>query len=356
MERKLASIQTIIEINPIEGADKIEVASILGWKVVVEKGKYKPGDSVVYAEIDSFLPIRPEFEFLRKSCYKKLIDDSEGFRIKTVKLRKQISQGICFPLDILKDLNYPNDNRENPTYAFAINTDVTSFLNITKYIPYIPAILSGICKGKFPSFLHKTDEIRIQAVPKIINELSGKEVYIATKVDGSSATFYYNNGEFGVCSRNLEFLRDEKNSFWKTAIELDLENKLKSIGKNIAIQGELYGNGIQSNRLQISNTDLAVFNIFDIDTYKYYGYRDFVTFVNIMGLKTVPIDKVTVFNFALEELLEMAKGKYEGTDNHREGIVIRPTQECYSDALDGRMSIKVLNNDYLIAYGEYDGN
>ena len=73
MERKLATIRKINDLSPIEGADKIEVATVDGWKVVVAKDVgHKIGDWVVYCEIDSFLPIKEEFEFLRKSSYKKM--------------------------------------------------------------------------------------------------------------------------------------------------------------------------------------------------------------------------------------------------------------------------------------------
>ncbi len=102
MERKLASIRQISQLEPIEGADKIELATVDNWKVVVAKDVgHKVGDLVVYCEIDSFLPVKPEYEWLRKSSYKKLSDGTEGFRIKTVKLRSQLSQGLILPLSLL---------------------------------------------------------------------------------------------------------------------------------------------------------------------------------------------------------------------------------------------------------------
>jgi len=144
--RKLATIRKIDDLQPIEGADRIELAIVDGWKVVVTKG-LNIGDKIAYCEIDSFLPIKPEFEFLRKSSYKKLIDGTEGFRLRTVKLKGQISQGLCIPLNELPQLA----NNQ-------IGDDVSEILGITKYDPPIPASLSGLAKGNFPTFLKKTDE------------------------------------------------------------------------------------------------------------------------------------------------------------------------------------------------------
>ena len=223
MERKLATIRKISNLSPIEGADKIEVATIDGWKVVVAKDvNHKVGDWVVYCEIDSFLPIKEEFEFLRKSSYKKM-GDQEGFRLKTIKLRGQVSQGLILPMSVFGDFGWT-------VYE---GLDVTERLGIVKYEPPIPAELAGKVKGLFPSFLRKTDEERVQNLTSEYEELKKQKFYVAEKLEGSSATFYYKDGEFGVCCRNLELLESEGNTFWKVARELDLENKMRNFGINI---------------------------------------------------------------------------------------------------------------------------
>ncbi|MDP3641567.1 MAG: RNA ligase family protein [Bacteroidota bacterium] len=211
--RKLASIQIIKALEPIEGADAIEKATVLGWQLVVKKNDFMVGDKVVYCEIDSLMPDRPAFEFLKP----------RGMRIRTIKLRGQISQGICFPLSILP-----------PDFEVVEDADCTEVLGISKYEPPIPACLSGIMKGKFPSFIPKTDETRVQVIQKLLDKYKGEKCYVTEKVDGSSGTYYINNGEFGVCSRNLELLEDDENSFWKVARELDIENKLRSLNGNFA--------------------------------------------------------------------------------------------------------------------------
>ena len=152
MERKLASVRSISNLSPIEGADKIELATVDGWKVVVAKDVgHKVGDLIIYCEIDSFLPIKEEFEFLRKSSFKKM-GDQEGFRLKTIRLRGQISQGLIMPISVL---NPPDTNIYVEPFE---GLDVTEMLGIVKYEPPIPAELAGKVKGLFPSFIPKTDE------------------------------------------------------------------------------------------------------------------------------------------------------------------------------------------------------
>lgn len=164
MERKLASIQKISKIEPIDGADKIEVATVNGWNVVVAKDmEYEPGEVVVYCEIDSFLPIKPEFEFLRKTSYKKM-GDQEGFRLKTVRMRGVVSQGLILPISVIDDFS-PDD--------YDIGEDVSEKLGIVKYETPIPACLAGVAKGSFPSFLVRTDEERCLAGNTVISTPNG---------------------------------------------------------------------------------------------------------------------------------------------------------------------------------------
>ena len=273
MKRQLATIRTIGELRPIEGADKIELAIVDGWQVVVAKDvEHMVGDKVVYCEIDSFLPVRDVFEFLRKSSYKKM-GDQEGFRLKTIKLRGQVSQGLILPISIVPVTQF----------ATAVNLpegmDVTEMLGIVKYEPPIPAELAGKVKGGFPSFLQKTDEERVQNLVKEYMEYtldSKNQFYVTEKLDGSSATFYFHNGEFGVCSRNLELLETEGNTFWKVARELYLEEKLKAMGNNICLQGELIGEGIQGNPYKIKGHTVKFFNIFNILNWCFILNRFFI--------------------------------------------------------------------------------
>ena len=189
--RKLATIRTIKSILPIEGADRIELAVVDGWKCVIKKGEFSEGDSVVYCEIDSFLPIREEFEFLRKSSFKKMGDD-EGFRLRTVKLRGQISQGLLIDPAVL--------NRE-----CSVGEDVTAELGILKYEPPIPACLTGSVVGPFPSAISKTDEERIQNLASDYGSYQNKPFFVSEKLDGlHSPHFSTRNLECVVVTGNMQ--------------------------------------------------------------------------------------------------------------------------------------------------------
>jgi RNA ligase (TIGR02306 family) len=359
MQRNLASIQTIKEIKPIDGADKIETASFtnLGWQVVVERGKYKAGDSVVFAEIDSLLPIRPEFEFLRKNCYKKLSDGSEGFRIKTVRLRSQISQGICFPLDILKGLKYPNDHRENPVYNFKEGQDITALIGVRKYEIYIPAQMAGIAKGAFPSFLHKSDTTRVQACPEVIQEFQDKDVYISIKIDGTSCTMFTREGEYGVCSRNLELV-DGANVYWDMFKKFDIQNKLMELkqltGQDFAIQCEVAGAGIQSNRLGLNDVTMFVYDLYNITLGRYLNFDKLKEYTTLLKLPTVPyIYTGKMLWQDTHTMLEYSNNQvYASNKMPAEGIVVRPTVDCHSKALKSRLAVKAISNTFLLKYGE----
>lgn len=340
MSRKLATIQKIKNIFPIPGADKIEVAEILGWKVVVKKGEFQVGDLCVYCEIDSILPEKPKFEFLR----------DKKFRIKTCRLRGQISQGICFPLNILSD-TLKNEVKEGE--------DVTELLGIEQHIPQIPACIAGIVKGLFPSFIPKTDETRVQVLQSILDRYKGEKCYITEKVDGSSVTYYIKDGEFGVCSRNLELKEDDKNAFWEFAHKINLKERMLKVEKNFAIQGELIGAGIQKNNLRLPEKTVKFFTSFDIDKYQYYNYGEFVMQMKYLELETVPIITDNyILSSNIDELVEMSKGFSELNPKvYREGIVIRPLIEkvdlqMSSEWGNGRVSFKVINTEYLLRYEE----
>ena len=341
MGRKLATIRKISELRGIEGADKIELAIVDGWQVVVAKDvEHKVGNKVVYCEIDSFLPIRDEFEFLRKSSYKKM-GDQEGFRLKTIKLRGQVSQGLILPIGVLPVAQFAS------AHDLPEGMDVTEMLGIVKYEPPIPAELSGKVKGLFPSFIPKTDEERIQNLTKEYDEWkyqSKHQFYVTEKLDGSSATYYIKDGEFGVCSRNLELLETEGNTFWKVARELNLEENMKATGKNISLQGELIGEGIQGNPYKIKGQTVRFFTGFDIDKYKRIPFPELIVMLADMGLQSVPVLNKE-FGFMLpetvEDMLKYAEDKSVLNDKtEREGVVIR--------SMDGTISFKAISNKFLL--------
>ena len=340
--RKLASIQKIDTIEQIDGADAIERADILGWHVVVKKGEFEPGQLVVYTEVDSILPERPEYEFLRKCCY---LDKNgfKGFRIRTAKLRGQVSQGIAFPIDIL-----PRG------MTVSIGMDVTDCLNIVKYDPPIPATLSGLVKGNFPSFIPKTDETRVQAVPSVLDRHRGKEFYVTEKLDGSSMTAFLYGEEFGICSRNLELKPSDNNALWQLEARYDLKGVIECMGGNLALQGEIIGPGIQGNKYKLKDTEFRIFNIYDIEKNEYWDHARLVDEIIKLDYDVpvrVPDLGYICLDHTVDEIVEMSKGKSAIADIQREGIVIRPTKET-TDIELGRLSFKAINPDFLLKFSE----
>jgi len=370
--RNLASIQKINNIEPIPNADSIEKITVLGWELVAKKGEFRIGDLCVYCEIDSILPEKPEFEFLR----------DRKFRIKTIKLRGQISQGICFPLSILPE-----------NIKIKEGLDVTEILGIEKFEPYeeeqkmckqvnkigypnwMPKWMHKILhrfkffriyyrktsgQKSFPSLIPKTDETRVQVLQKLLDKYIGTECYYSEKLDGSSITVYQINGKFGVCSRNIDLKRNKNDKYWKAVLSYDLENKFKKYFKNenIAIQGELIGEGIQGNKYKLSGHHIYFFNILYIQK-RIYGNIECLKYVcNLLDINIVPIlNEHYILTNDIPSLVELSKGNSELYPNSpREGIVIRPLQEIedfeFRDKLvKNRISFKSINPEFLLKYG-----
>lgn len=362
--RKLATVQTIKEIAPITGADNIELVSFesVFWKCVVKKGEFKVGDKAVYLEIDSLVPVREWSRFLDKKS------EGKAVRLKSCRLKGALSQGLALPLTgpISKDLPQEAFNILHDGSFFERmqdGYDLTEFLGITKYEPPTPPLtMGGMPKGNFPHFMPKTDELRIQAYPKVLEEFKGKECVACVKMDGTSFSCYYratssdgvqlSDGEFGVCSRNLE-LKESDNLYWNMAKQYNLPQKLKEFGKNIAIQAEICGPSIQANRMDFKDKKMKVFNVWDIDNQTYFDHDAAVAIAIFFGLEFVPVVWRGVFEFnSIQELMEKFKDVRYENGHIAEGVVIRPVVETQSSVLGGRLSIKLINNDYLLKTGE----
>lgn len=345
--RKLASVQEIAEKKAIEGADAIEAVRVNGWWVVAKKNEFEVGDKCIYFEIDSFLPVIDTFEFLRKSCFKSTQHLGDGFRLKTIRLRGQISQGLVIPVSHLDKIGYRG--------SLELGTDLTKILMVKKYEAPIPAQLAGQVEGAFPSFIPKTDQERCQnLVAEIKKAYDDSETFEVTiKLDGSSTTVFYNNEETGVCSRNLHLKDNEANSrntFIRVAHDTGLIDALNKMKINIAVQGEVMGPGVQGNREKLEKPDLFIFDIYDINQGRYlfpsermamldslrsYGYRG----------QHVPVFETRTFlqTHEIDKLLKMAEGPSLKHDI-REGLVFK------SHTTD--FSFKVISNQFLLKGGE----
>lgn len=358
--RNLAHIEQVKAVHDIEGKDRIGVAEVLGWTVIVNKEDIKAGDKVVYVEIDSVLPEKPEFEFLR----------TKKFRIRTMKMAGCYSQGICFPLSILPDGEYE------------IGTDVTDILGIKQYSETMdiePSLKEQNARGKkypeflmryrwfrklflpkkeqrgFPSFVKKTDETRCENMPWI---LENKNPFCATeKIDGQSGTFFLKRTkskvlfmkdkyEFGVCSRNIRLFKEDDSSYWSVARQYKIEEVLHNIiGNNeyVVIQGECVGTGIQKNKYHINGYDLFVFNV--IYPTGRLNSIDAEKIIKSNGMKFVPIiTSDYILPDTIDELRKFVHGQSVLYPTLREGMVFR--------SQDGLVSFKCVDPEFLLKHKE----
>ena len=346
----------IAEVKPIEGADKIEAYRVDGWWVVSEKGEFNVGDLCCFFEIDSFLPVREEFEFLRKNCFKSTKNLGDGFRLRTIRLKGQISQGLILPLSAFSELNNVNSEKsDNLTYwdAYVEGDDITEILKVQKYEAPIPTNLQGIMRGNFPSFIPKTDQERYQNVSKqdLLDYLS-VPFEITTKMNGTSMTAYFKDGYFGVCSRNIDLKDDIDNEngsesiYWKVARKLNLKEILENdVSINLAIQGELCGPGIQGNPQKLKDHELFVFDIFNISELRYltpFERHILLSRPNFSHLNRVPINFVGTLGARLldDAYIHDLADSVMYNNEPAEGLVFK--------ANDGKFSFKMVNDKYLL--------
>lgn len=351
MLRNLVTIRTIASLSPIPNADAIEVATVDGWKVVTKKGEFSVGDPCVYFEIDSFLPESDaRYAFLMKSSVREF-EGKKGHKLRTVKLRGQISQGLVLPLSLFPEL-------EDYALETLHGVDLSEKLGIKKYEAPIPASLAGQVKGGFPSFITKTDQERCQnLLEEIFVQNKDARYEVTTKLDGASATFYHLNTDgderVGVCSRNLELkINDENkdNSFVRVFLDSNLEIALRQVG-NVAIQGELMGPGIQGNREGLKKHTLFIFDAQNLDTGEFLGSDERLALVeklydlgvNPALVQHVPVlqNDTTLGDLGIDNVADLLSYA-EGTSlNHavREGVVFK--------RLDGDFSFKAISNRFL---------
>lgn len=354
--RKLATIRRIDELRPIEGADAIECAVVGGWSVVVKKGEFYNGELAVYLEIDSWVPTELA-PFLSKGSEPREYNGVKGERLRTIKLRGQVSQGL-----LLKTVSVDNAALAiGPLQFPAIEGyDLTEDLCIQKYEAPIPAQLAGQVRGSFPSFVSKTDQERIQNLTKELEQWQGNNQFtweVTEKLDGSSMTVYVRDEDEGVCSRNLDLKLDENNSFWKVAIRENLIEKIRSTGRNLALQGELIGEGIQKNPYGIRDQDFRLFDIYDIDRGDYMTPFERRVFCDTHNIKHVPlimteyvidgvVHLVQTVGSGVQGLLALAEGKSAlNAKAEREGLVFK----CNTF---GGPTFKAISNKFLLKGGE----
>lgn len=375
-ERKLARVVIIDSLHPIEGADRIELAMVGGWQVVVQKGLYVPGSKAVYFEVDSLLPVeRPYFASLAtiSSKLQFVIDGKQYARIKTMKLRKQLSQGFCVPLIDIGILT---------PELVAVDTDFTKTLGVLKYESEGEKVQkngtgtakSGTTAMGFPKFIPKTDQNRVQNIPVMFNQArdNGELFEKSFKLDGSSLTSWVTpKGVLGVASRNVGFrVEDEvipllnaiKNFFrgkgWRRVIKADknhfidaareqgvldaLAEMYENTGRALAIQGELVGPAIQKNFEGVDKNEFYIYDVYDIDNQKYLLPEERQKLVAEYGLKHVPLASTHAITLPIDVATAIidADGPSGLKGKYREGFVYKSMTRDFS--------FKVVSNAYLL--------
>ena len=340
--RKLATIREISSISTIEGAHSICIYHVGGWKIVDSIGKYLTGDMVVMCEIDSFIPTEIAPFLTQAGHFPKEYKGVKGERLRTKKLKGVISQGLLLPLETLT--NFPSDQWFD-TSSFE-GSDVSSLLGIIKWDPSAE-FQSPDAKGLFPSFIPKTAQERIQNLSKDFQKWKeeGTIWEVTEKLDGSSMTVFYKDGEVGVCSRNLELKEDENNTFWKSAKSSGAYPVLKNKGLNIALQGELVGPGIQGNKYGLRDHVYFIYDIFDIDKQEYFLPEERQKFVKDTFLNHVPVldSALLLKGESIEDVLKSAEAKsIVGAFPEREGLVFK--------SMTNQNSFKAISNKWLCKF------
>jgi RNA ligase (TIGR02306 family) len=341
-ERKLATIRKIAAIEPIEGADAIEVAVVDGWKVVVKKGEFAVDSLALYLEIDSWVPTNLA-PFLTKAGHSpKVFEGVEGERLRTIKLRGQISQGLLLPFNAsLAILIGAGPGARFSDYE---GLDVTEKLGIIKWERPMNAQLAGMARGNFPALVPKTDQERIQNLTRSFEQYQQDTWSITEKLDGSSCTFYLDDEDvFHVCSRNLDLKEDEANSFWKVARKFQIEDIMRRNSMlGMAIQGEMIGEGIQGNQYK-TQLDFYVYDMYNTHTGQYILPVQLKAACEKLGLKHVPIldENASIKDHTIQSLLQYAEGKSMLNGSIREGVVLK------SNTVHDR-SFKCINNSWLL--------
>jgi RNA ligase (TIGR02306 family) len=393
--RKLARIVKLDNVFPHPNADKLDLAQVGGWQCVTNKENgFTTGSMAIYVEVDALLPIsNPAFAFLDSASKNYTVDGANYARLKTIKLRKELSQGLLLPINVLGNTNVIE------------GTCVTDRLGILKYEPIVkvtPTRTASVAEQKswimrklftmlpgqrsqpFPKFIPKTDQERVQNMVRAYQEAVDKreKFEVTYKLDGSSLTAYHLNGKFGVASRNFELATERTNwtfaesfsdfmvelvrrnkswsfkrpavrvpqwqtgtepeasSFTALATELDLKGRLAALGRNVALQGEMVGPSIQGNFEGVAKNEYYVYNVYDIDAKAYMLPADATILVKQLGLTMVPLFGIIALPSNVTEVLAMAEGKSGLNGKYREGLVFK--------SLDRDFTFKVISNAYLL--------
>lgn len=331
--------RVIRDIKPIENADRIELAVVDGWQTVVKKGVFSKGDEVYYFEIDSFLPTNLEqFEFLKGNTKKAMHPDTketvEGHVLRTVKMRGEWSQGLVLPISNFEDLTEQEDIDK-----------YFSTLGVFKYEKPLTQDLEGVALGQYPVHLtRKTDSERVQNVTdEFLQSLEPSEWVATEKIDGTSSTYIKQDGKLRVMGRNIEFDLTKlgvNNKYKQIVDKYKLEDVVK---EGQIIKGEIYGVGIQKNRLQLEDVRLAIFSV---ETLKGYDEQELDDSLVELLVPKYNLELPSTVEDAVKQVNKL-KSKIN-PKVYAEGVVWWNTYGKEFKQLGNRPNFKAINNQYLL--------
>lgn len=343
--RKLATIQQVKTVSSIKDSDFLELLTFenIGWQCVTSKDKVKAGELGVFFEVDSFLPIEDErFKFLEKTSARQMFTGLKGYRLKSLTLRNQLSQGLFLSLSDFPELE-----------GKVLLDDVTELLDVVKWEREPSISMEGDIVADYPGHTPRSHQDRIQNVPEYFEIYKDVLFERTKKLEGASQSYHFLNGEIDTSSHNTTFVKNIKFTPWKYALDIELDKALKEINKNVTIQGEFMGPKMQGNIEGFNEFKFFTYNIWDIDKGEWFSAKERYAFMDevndILGgtfLHVPVLDKeIKIFSVVsdLNELLAMADGKSINA-KRREGDVYKSLEK-----IDGRyVQFKVISNKYLL--------
>jgi RNA ligase (TIGR02306 family) len=358
--RKLATVRIISRVDRIPNADRIAVARVGGWPVVIGRDEFKVGDKVVYFEPDSMLPLdRPEFAALAgRGAHGVNPDGVDCVILRSVKLRGQLSQGLVMsPAELGIDPGTPE------------GADVSAALHVHKYEQPLIEI-PGARLGGFPGFITRTDEQRIQDLTDMVAWMLDGHLDVAAayhgseKLDGMSTTYYRverdDETEYGVCSHDASVERVDvsvHNPYWDNYEAYSIRDRLDAIAadtgaSSVVIQGESTGPGILGNRLDARSLEFHAFNLVidgcRIDPYADgYGLADITVPQRAVGL---PLSENMTADDGVDAIIAASDGVRSALNPARlaEGIVWRYDGPTVNRMADDWRHFKSISNKYLL--------
>lgn len=340
--RELVTIQRIQNIRPIDGADAICLANVLGWQIVIKKDEFKDGDLCVFFEIDSLLPKEDaRFSFMEKSKY----------RVRTMRLRGAVSQGLALPITLWDNL--PSEE----------GTNVTELIGVVKY----DDTKIEVCNDRkpnqnirrparpFPETFPKTEQHRLESKPLLRDEIAKSEAIGTLKLDGCSVSFFYDEAsqEVLAASRNVVLKRNDEN-YWNEQLKQAIEFFLLK-NRHLVVQGEIVGPSIQKNPLNLKTRKFFLFDVYDIKQGKYLDWEEVNKIAEEIYVDVVP----EVCRWKAGELPSAAglkcaanaleyKTYFKESKHWAEGFVIRAAQEKYLQSCRWRSTVKVISVNFLL--------